>query len=463
MLVTQSASADTVSSTSLTVGGDPFAVAVNPAGTKAYVVNSGDDTLSIINIDPATGVGTVSSTTIPLPHLAEAVDVVFTGDGKEALVTDYATRQLTVIDALTDTVAQELAVTGEAWGTAISPDGTRAYVANSDGTGVSVVNFVNGVGTVSGTDLATGNGPVDVAFDPVGHQALVTNRNPGTVSVIDSQTNTVTQTLTVGSDADGVAYSPDGTKAYVANHNDDSVSVINFAAGVGTVASSTITVGTSPSEIAFSPDGTKAYVTNNGDNSVSVIDVATDTVSQTLTVLGPPFGVAFTPDSTEAFVTDQTNGKAYVISTDSAPVFAANVAPAGKVGTNYSLTLSSFGRPTYSVTAGALPAGLTLDAATGTISGKPTVAGHFTFTVTATNTSGSDTDALSITVAAAATAPTTPASGNSGSSDPLADTGAETQQELLLATGLLMMGAGLMVSARGRRPSGHGRHYAVRG
>ncbi|WP_447406501.1 putative Ig domain-containing protein, partial [Clostridium perfringens] len=41
----------------------------------------------------------------------------------------------------------------------------------------------------------------------------------------------------------------------------------------------------------------------------------------------------------------------------------------------------------YAVSAGALPAGVTLDAATGTLAGTPTAGGSFTFTLTATDSS----------------------------------------------------------------------------
>jgi hypothetical protein len=65
------------------------------------------------------------------------------------------------------------------------------------------------------------------------------------------------------------------------------------------------------------------------------------------------------------------------------------------VGANYSQALAALGGPTtfsYSVTLGALPPGLTLDAASGLLSGMPTATGLFPFTVTAvdsTNDQGS--------------------------------------------------------------------------
>ena len=66
--------------------------------------------------------------------------------------------------------------------------------------------------------------------------------------------------------------------------------------------------------------------------------------------------------------------------------------PDGEVGTVYSQTLTATGDPTitWNVTSGTLPAGLTLDTNTGTISGTPTTANTYNFTVTATNDSGSD-------------------------------------------------------------------------
>ena len=84
-----------------------------------------------------------------------------------------------------------------------------------------------------------------------------------------------------------------------------------------------------------------------------------------------------------------------------APTITAESLPDGEVGTAYSQTLTATGDTpiTWSVS-GTLPAGLSLDAATGIISGTPTTEKTSTFTVTATNDSGSDSKEYTLTIKA---------------------------------------------------------------
>jgi YVTN family beta-propeller protein len=92
--------------------------------------------------------------------------------------------------------------------------------------------------------------------------AYVTNAQDRTVSVIDTATNTVTTTLSVGGFPWGVAISPDASRAYVANaFPDNTVSVIATATNTVTT---TIAVGDFPEELAFTPNGASVYVSNSG-------------------------------------------------------------------------------------------------------------------------------------------------------------------------------------------------------
>src|SRR5215469_16917540 len=73
--------------------------------------------------------------------------------------------------------------------------------------------------------------------------AYVTNSGSGTVSVIDTATNTVVATVPVGSDPNGVAITPDGTRTYVTG---SPTSVIDTS--TNTVVA-TVPVGGNPSGV----------------------------------------------------------------------------------------------------------------------------------------------------------------------------------------------------------------------
>ena len=79
--------------------------------------------------------------------------------------------------------------------------------------------------------------------------------------------------------------------------------------------------------------------------------------------------------------------------------------PNGEVGTPYNQIVSASGGTapyTFSVSSGALPPGLTLNPASGAITGSPTIAGTFTFSITATDVNGCSGSRLySITIATA--------------------------------------------------------------
>ena len=159
--------------------------------------------------------------------------------------------------------------------------------------------------------------------------AYVVNSNsalqdPGTVSVIDCATNTVTASITVGLLPSGIALTPDGMFAYVANTDSNSISVI--ATATNTVAT-TIPLAESPYNIALTPDGRFAYVPTGPSNSVLVIATATNTVAATIPigsgiVQSVPVFVAITPDGAFAYVANSSSATVSVIATATNKVVA---------------------------------------------------------------------------------------------------------------------------------------------
>ncbi len=73
--------------------------------------------------------------------------------------------------------------------------------------------------------------------------AYIANRGGNTVSVIDTSTNSVVDTVTVGGNPRGVAVNPAGTRVYVANDSSGTVSVIDSSTNN---VVDTVTVGSNP-------------------------------------------------------------------------------------------------------------------------------------------------------------------------------------------------------------------------
>lgn len=142
--------------------------------------------------------------------------------------------------------------------------------------------------------------------------AYVVNTLSDSVSVIDTSTNMLIDTIPVGDGPQRVVFSPDGTWAYVTNQLDDTVSVIDTFTSIeidvdgdSSNGMTRIAVGDGPFGIDVSPDGTRVYVGNEFSGDMSVIDTSTNSVIATidLQISGPSQRTpAVTPDGTEVWI-----------------------------------------------------------------------------------------------------------------------------------------------------------------
>ncbi|RMD79932.1 MAG: hypothetical protein D6809_02435, partial [Gammaproteobacteria bacterium] len=127
------------------------------------------------------------------------------------------------------------------------------------------------------------------------------------------------------------------------------------------------------------------------------LDPATGAISGTPTTAG---SYSFTVQVTDAVGSTATRSLSLVV--NAPPAILTTSLPDATAGVSYVETLAVSGGAaplTWSLAAGSLPPGLSLDPATGTISGTPTTSGSYSFTVQVTDANGATaTQALTLNV-----------------------------------------------------------------
>ncbi len=260
------------------VGYNPAGIAVTPDNLFAYVANNNDntipggDTVSVLNLTTNSVVTTISDASFNQPYT-----ITINSTGTKAYVTNSNSTTISIINIATNTVIGTIGGFDGPSGMAITPDGNTAYVNNyggpggvgsGNGTTVSVVNLNSN--TIVDT-ITVGLAPASLAITPDGAFVYVINYvdgNPGTgtTSVIRTSDNTVTGTIPGFSGPFGIAITPNGSYAYVTNFGSNNFAPVGTTVSVIDLQSNslvaTIQLGTQPSGIAITPDGRFAYASN---------------------------------------------------------------------------------------------------------------------------------------------------------------------------------------------------------
>ena len=141
--------------TAILVGKGPEGFDVSPDGKEVWAANSGDGTVSIINVASKKVTATLDLKTKRTNRLK------FTPDGKLVLLSDDEGGEVVIVDAATRVERKRLKVGQGPEGTLVQPDGAKAYVALSRDNAVAVIDLK----TLEVTGkIATGNGPDGLAW-----------------------------------------------------------------------------------------------------------------------------------------------------------------------------------------------------------------------------------------------------------------------------------------------------------
>jgi YVTN family beta-propeller protein len=264
------------------------------AAPLLWAVNS--STGSVSTLEGATG----REVGLPIKTGDDPDSVAITPNGKRAYVANSVGESVTVIDAGIRVPIATIEVPGPAEQVAISPDGTNAYVTTGSGEEVAVIN--TGTNTIertiplgaptsvvaAGVVAPFGGAPDEFAYVGLGIEK-VQAINPGRGGLVNPP-------IDVGGTPRAISFSPDGKTAYVAAGNE--VDVLEGGAVV-----KEITLGSEASGLAVSPDGTRVYVTSGPAKTVQAIDTATNKLTGTpMAVTGEPEEIALTANGRTAYV-----------------------------------------------------------------------------------------------------------------------------------------------------------------
>jgi YVTN family beta-propeller protein len=171
----------------------------------------------------------------------------------------------------------------------------------------------------------------------------------GWLTIIDTASRAVVETIAVGACPETATVSPDGAYLYITHYDTCSVSAVNLTTGIVTaialpdaplsvlftpdsahayvenvhslavVDTATndahdIDAGDLPRGLHISLDGKRAYVTNLGVHTLSVVDTIANSVTTTIDVPGYPGVVAVSPGGDRIYMGDYWSGSVEVIS-----------------------------------------------------------------------------------------------------------------------------------------------------
>lgn len=217
--------------------------------------------------------------------------IVFTSEGKYALVTNSEDNNVSVIDTSVYEV-KNLITTGKGpHGFRISTDSRFAFVANMGEDTVSILDIEGGVEVKK---IKVGQTPVTTGITNDGKTMVATLNAENALAIVDLATGQLDK-VDVGTGPAQVYIGSDDRFAFVANQGTEkqpsnTLSKIDLSAKK---VVATIQTGNGAHGVVVSNDNNKVYVTNMFDNTVSVVDNTLDQVVSTVKVGNTPNGISY--------------------------------------------------------------------------------------------------------------------------------------------------------------------------
>jgi YVTN family beta-propeller protein len=211
-------------------------------------------------------------------------------DGRQIYISNEDTKTASVIDIGSRKVQHIIPVGQEPEGVTTTPDGRQFYVTCEAGGDIYVID-ARSYSAV--THFKVNGRPRSVEFLSAAGIGFIPSESAGELNVIDSVNAKVVKTITLpsGSRPMRVKLSPDEKRLYVSNGRAGTISVFDTHSYE---LLDTIKVGARPWGIGISPDGKWLFAANGPSNDVSVVDLSTNKELSRIQAGKSPWGIAIT-------------------------------------------------------------------------------------------------------------------------------------------------------------------------
>jgi YVTN family beta-propeller protein len=172
----------------------------------------------------------------------------------------------------------------------MNKDGSAIYTANILGDSVTALQQIPGPRGWQATQIAVGKGPEGIDMSPDGAEVWVAHSKDGGISIIDTATKKVKETLPMAmKHSNRLKFTPDGRRVFVSDAEAGEVLVIDAAARK---VVDHVKVGGVPLGIQMQPDGARAYVAD-AQSGIIVLDLKTLKVAGKIETGAAPDGMAW--------------------------------------------------------------------------------------------------------------------------------------------------------------------------
>lgn len=260
---------------------------------NSYYILTLNNDATIGVIDPIKGVAGYSQLYAMIALNRPGEDWVYSRDEKTLFVTMPKAGQVAVVDMENFKVLKNIDAGSSPFRIALQPDSRYLWIGNNAEGAASGVTVLDAVSGRPAAWLPTGAGHHELAFSDDSALAFISNRDSGTVSIIDIQQLKKIKDIKTGDQPVSIAFSRLSKTLYVAHEGDGSVAVID---SLQLKIAARIPLEPGLKALRFAPGDRWGFVINSRNRQLSVFDASSNGITYGGEVGDEPEQISFTSE-----------------------------------------------------------------------------------------------------------------------------------------------------------------------